>query len=209
MGPTVRYDPLGDDDKNSVTSDTETQYSRQGRCFHFSRSYKLFIVFFAAIVLTIALSFAFFPHPTVGIRCGNSTATAVQNGCVFDQLSSLWVPPHCSRFGSKDFAKSNHGDTWRYWLDGNGTEQINNLEDLEVNDLFYTTTGEHLTHCAFMMLRLSHYVYQQEKEALEKKSVSLKHTHHCIQMLLDSSRHDPEWHQLRTVGAISTSDCSK
>ncbi|KAF4999671.1 hypothetical protein FDECE_11425 [Fusarium decemcellulare] len=88
--------------------------------------------------------------------CGDSVADAINLGCKYDFLASVWLPPHCiDEELSAEFEKAGPGKNgaWTYYADSFGTKQLA-VQDVpsyadRPGGLYYATKEWHLVHCFF------------------------------------------------------------
>ncbi|GFF46653.1 hypothetical protein IFM51744_08151 [Aspergillus udagawae] len=139
--------------------------------------------------------------------CGNSTEEAKQRGCTFDILSMNWLPEQCPRDETQEFIDYSANETWVYYRDRHAEHPIKSTDELsELGDKFWwSTQREHLVHCAFMILRL-HKVLERGGK-IDHLTGSFGHTKHCVMMLLDASKADPENDRVNTPGNIALGSC--
>lgn len=139
--------------------------------------------------------------------CGNSTEEAKQRGCTFDVLSMNWLPEQCPRDETPEFIDYAANETWVYYRDRHAKHPIDGADELsELGDKFWwSTQREHLVHCAFMILRL-HKVLERGGK-IDHLTGSFSHTKHCVMMLLDASKSDPENDRVNTPGNIALGSC--
>lgn len=129
--------------------------------------------------------------------CGETIEEAVGRGCTFDPLTVTWLPAQCSRAGTDEFlaAKRNDNSLWKYYLDGNGTAEVANLGSRLGDRIYWTTKGEHLSHCAYILIRGA--------EAQQ----SGHHTRHCALFLLEAARSVPDFDEVNTAGSVKLGAC--
>ncbi|KAJ5958999.1 uncharacterized protein N7479_006149 [Penicillium vulpinum] len=139
--------------------------------------------------------------------CGNSTEEAKRRGCTFDVLSMNWLPEQCARDEALEFIDYAVNETWVYYRDRHAEHPIEGTDELsELGDKFWwSTQREHMVHCAFMILRL-HKVLERGGK-IDHLTGSFGHTKHCVMMLLDASKADPENDRVNTPGNIALGSC--
>ncbi|OQE34597.1 hypothetical protein PENCOP_c017G07900 [Penicillium coprophilum] len=139
--------------------------------------------------------------------CGNSTEEARRRGCTFDVLSMNWLPDQCARDETQEFIDYSVNETWIYYRDRHAKHAIEDTDELsELGDKFWwSTQREHLVHCAFMILRL-HKVLERGGK-IDHLTGSYSHTKHCVMMLLEASKADPENDKLNTPGNVALGSC--
>ena len=90
------------------------------------------------------------------VSCGESVPEAIALGCTFDELADLWLPPKCSRTYADQYAHSNDGGPFLYYADKEGRYEISNRSLYVGEEIYWSTTRDHLVHCAFNMFRFAH-----------------------------------------------------
>lgn len=149
-----------------VSDDTaESNHGHFGKPRSASRVYALLAVF-ASVICVVSLGFILqilssarsltFPSyldTQFKYDCGNSSAEALANDCVFDELLLSWVPSQCPRRQETKFMDYMNW-TWPMYADLEGEQpldrhQLSRWDHKE----YYTTQREHSGHCMFIMLR--------------------------------------------------------
>ncbi|KAJ5055174.1 hypothetical protein J3E72DRAFT_175452, partial [Bipolaris maydis] len=138
-------------------------------------------------------------------NCGNSIEDAIAKGCSYDPLTLTWLPKPCSREGAADFATANNGNSFYYYTDRHKTSKILDLGSRLGTNIYWSTAGEHLAHCAFIIIRKA--AAEENNEPLDHLSSSFHHTRHCALMLLEAARYSPHFDQINTVGNITLGSC--
>lgn len=169
--------------------------------------------------------------------CGTSLAEAYAAGCIFDPLTVYWLPSRCSTLYADDFLQAasiattsdqmatpdtaykrsipltiEHEGKWPYYshLPGDPLEHTPTLLDLstvEIDTPYYTTHGEHLTHCAYMLIRLAHLVSSGETHKMDRMTSHFEHSRHCTLMMLDAARESSMWNRIDSWGEVRSGDC--
>ncbi|KAG4435260.1 hypothetical protein IFR05_009256 [Cadophora sp. M221] len=141
------------------------------------------------------------PNPSAALVCGRTVEEALSHGCQFDSLSKAWLPATCSRYGMDEFVNRSDGSSgWKYWADREGRvpiEDISQLAATGVQETWWTTEREHLTHCAYLAIRLSHSV--QMSAPVDNLGHNFEHAKHCSLYLLQRAL------EADTVDLINTS----
>ncbi|KAH8819912.1 hypothetical protein F5884DRAFT_849201 [Xylogone sp. PMI_703] len=138
--------------------------------------------------------------------CGNSSASALKNGCVFDRLTVSWQHPSCSQAATSDFLQYAGDRPYQYWLDREGTQLLSEEELAHMNEnSYWTTKREHLAHCAFVILRF--YKAMDAGERVDSLTGSTKHAHHCMKNFLGLLEQSEDWYEIRTTGNIQYLSC--
>ena len=97
--------------------------------------------------------------------------------------------------------------SWQYYLDHPPTLPAPDLSTLEIGTKYYTTAGEHLTHCAYMLVRLAHLASTGEAAKMDRMTGHFEHSRHCALMLLDAARASEEWGVVNSWGEVRSGDC--
>lgn len=85
-------------------------------------------------------------------------------------------------------------------------EYVNGLVDAPVGHYTYVTTrGEHLAHCAYILVRGVE--ARAAGERLDLLSGDLEHTRHCALFLFEYARQDPHFDTVNTPGDVMLSAC--
>ncbi|KXS99642.1 hypothetical protein AC578_9939 [Pseudocercospora eumusae] len=102
------------------------------------------------------------PHPHECF-CGETWQEALEMGCRFDELASIWLRPQCiDEELSREFSRSGPGPngSWPYYYNHNetGPEHVVSAAELSMrDDLFavtYTVFEWHIQHCTFYWRKL-------------------------------------------------------
>lgn len=130
------------------------------------------------------------PQGTV-LECGNSTTEARAMDCTFDLLTNNWMPRYCSdaetdaEYRAWVLDPSRRLGAFAYFLDNNAERRISSEESLSelVGQDIYTTTENHLSHCAFLARRMHRFVIGEIAAVAHN---TLEHTIHCTSAIIDS-----------------------
>lgn len=199
--------PKFDASEPDIESPTPAAEQNRHRTYYLTTSIALIL---AALTATTTLYHLAQTQPQSRQHpCGRSVSDAKRRGCTFSQLSNTWLPRSCSLIGEEGFTRANDGHDWSYWWDRDGAVEIPAREELEVGDVYWTTTGQHLSHCAFMLKRLVHSIEGGGAEMLDSKTRDVRHTYHCIDMLLNGSRFHPGWDGINTYGPVNVGSCER
>jgi hypothetical protein len=133
------------------------------------------------------------PQPL--LTCGNSIKESRERGCSFDRLTKTWLPAACPRYYEDEFLQyplSLNMTEWKYWTDRTAMKEIT---DEDMAEFVETTSRDetswvssmrmHLVHCAFGLKRRSRALDAGER--LDYATAPLDHTHHCIDLLLETA----------------------
>ncbi|PTB62197.1 hypothetical protein BBK36DRAFT_1144990 [Trichoderma citrinoviride] len=131
------------------------------------------------------------PKPPSGseLHCGNSSTEARVMGCVFDLLTNNWMPKYCAdpitdaEYREWVLDPSRQLGAWAFYHDEQGQKQVASEEALSdlVGAHIYTTTENHLAHCAFLARRM-HRLVTGDIAAVAHNT--LAHTLHCTKAIL-------------------------
>lgn len=132
----------------------------------------------------------------VTVDCGSSIAEAQQRGCTYDQLTLRWLPETCSRVGLQEYLDANAPAGWKYWLDNEGTKLAQNISSYMNGTALYTTEREHLTHCAYQLIRAADGL--RSRGAVDTRARDFAHNHHCAMRLLGAAMQSPRLDEITT-----------
>ncbi|CAG8951492.1 hypothetical protein HYFRA_00007408 [Hymenoscyphus fraxineus] len=148
-------------------------------------------------------------HPTPRPNCGTTLTEAKSLNCTFDPLSVAWLPPDCPRDGTSEFIDFlGNGTKWKYWYDRAGTQEIGSpyeLAHIGENGTYWTTQREHITHCAFMMLRV-HRAMERGDGRGDMLVRKYEHSRHCLMYLVTLARGEDD-ERITTSGNVGFGDC--
>lgn len=153
--------------------------------------------FLAAVLLSVAVLLTNSPfshHSTTEPRtrhlhCGNTTAEARAQGCVFDALTNAWVPELCwDKEGAEEYMRT---APWQGYDMPDG-KQVLTLEEMsertglhrELHKPYWTQEREHVLHCALMWQRQHRGYISGESKKLDYHALSYAHTVHCSESLV-------------------------
>ncbi|KAE9379520.1 hypothetical protein N431DRAFT_451370 [Stipitochalara longipes BDJ] len=162
---------------------------------------------FCSVIVNIALFITILfmlwkPEQQYHLDCGTTLAEAKQRGCVYDQLTVTWLPERCSQVGLQEYLDA---DKWRYWLDPHGTLPIHNISTYSNGSTIYTTDREHLTHCAYQLIRAADGL--RKRGAVDKRARSFEHNEHCAKKLLKAALNAPGIDMINTRFQNSFGTC--
>ncbi|PTB75322.1 hypothetical protein M440DRAFT_1402852, partial [Trichoderma longibrachiatum ATCC 18648] len=123
------------------------------------------------------------------LNCGNSSTEARAMGCVFDLLTNNWMPEYCAdpitdaEYREWVLDPSRQLGSWAFYHDEQAQKQVASEEALSdlVGSHIYTTTENHLAHCAFLARRM-HRLVTGDIAAVAHNT--LAHTLHCTRAIL-------------------------
>ncbi|KAK5655851.1 hypothetical protein OQA88_5390 [Cercophora sp. LCS_1] len=125
--------------------------------------------------------------------CGSSVKEAKAKGCWWDELTKAWLPAECPDYGIEEYKAQgmifnplDNAISWPYYIDQEGTRDVNLIvvssdEERDPNEVVWTTSRQHLTHCAYSLKRVV-WAYQNGKGQYGK-AAALHHVNHCIDTL--------------------------
>lgn len=131
---------------------------------------------------------------------------ALERNCTFDPLTVQWLPQTCLRAEADEFSAHDH---WRYWTDQAGQHEITDLSRHAGpgEEHWYWTTGrEHLTHCAYMLLRVAK-IGQGGEGRMDDMSGDYNHSVHCAMNLLEAARSWELFDVIQTQGQVRFGSC--
>ena len=123
--------------------------------------------------------------------CGPTIEEALSRNCVYDSLSTSWLPPHCrddELTAGFDRAGPGPEGQWSYFTHGNGTVPLTRAEIAalgETGGSFWCSRDWHIAHCVFYWQK-----YKRMRETgavMEARFDSLKHVQHCSRLILAPS----------------------
>lgn len=128
------------------------------------------------------------------LHCGNSTAEARAQGCVFDVLTNMWVPEQCwDREGTEEYMRM---APWQGYDTQDATRRLT-LEEMServgkdrlapdpTSPPYWTPLREHVIHCALMWRRQHRGFMNGEAKKLDFHSLNYQHTLHCSRSLMN------------------------
>lgn len=96
---------------------------------------------------------------------------------------------------------------WRYYTDETQTvEYPNGLVDAPVGvHTYWTTRGEHLAHCTFMLIR--GFEVRRAGERVDTFTDEFEHSVHCARLLFYYARNAPHFNSVNTPGNVKLGSC--
>lgn len=146
------------------------------------------------LLVLVSISLSIRPSPTpaapTSVKCGNTSTSAKEAGCVFDPLGYNWVPPQCyDSATASEFRTFLHTPTLRFgafpfFRSNDTSDRVASEEELSqrVGMKTYTTQEEHLAHCVFMLRRLER--AREGKFRWDGKG-GYAHIEHCSHQVLE------------------------
>lgn len=117
------------------------------------------------------------------LQCGSTPQEAQSNGCRYDILLNNWVPAPCY---DQEWVDEYADDvSWAAYADAGMKERLN-VDQMSEVDHYYTSTRDHVNHCA-MMWKKQFYVLYEGRKAFDTVIASPGHTDHCATYLMESA----------------------
>ena len=156
-----------------------------------ARSWSWLSLCLISVVGTLIIAFSIIPTTTVRRRsqevdqCGFTPEDARARGCEYDLTSFSWLPESClDRDIEEEFLAAK---PWHFYRGFNGTELVDEapLEEVRRGETtgYFVTFDFHAGHCAFLLKKLHRALKKGQK--VDSYITTIKHTDHCIQMMLD------------------------
>lgn len=160
------------------------------------------------IITVLAYQLILLRTPRKEHSCGTTVEEAKVRGCTFDPLTVSWLPTQCSREGYKQFHEFSLKNSLQYYRDNQSISEIIGPEALSERGGtigYWTTTGEHLAHCAFIFLRL--HAAMDRALRVDNTALNPLHTSHCVDYLLEAARSHADFDKVTTFGRIKIGSC--
>ncbi|KAI3546925.1 hypothetical protein CABS01_01157 [Colletotrichum abscissum] len=188
--PTCKYRPLNDETATNPSATAKGSTTRQPSRLVFVSLLATVTILGTLLLILLSLHLRLLQStvPKQKLSCGSSVAEAQQAGCAFDALAKAWLPTACPRYGLAEFeaaAGATHNQSrWRYWRDQAGEEELSmeDLASLGRSEKWWGTEREHLTHCAWMLVRKARAFADGGR--VDKLTADFDHSKHCIMLLL-------------------------
>lgn len=154
----------------------------------------IWYIIWALGIISLLTIFVFTPRPwqetkhytaldpkAPGLSCGNSSAEAMEAGCLFDIMSFTWSWPAC--FDQQLMDEFLLHSNWTWWFDAEGGMSVPSSEVAAGHHSeLYVTWEYHLVHCTYMWKKMHQAILQGRP--LDSYIANLNHTLHCEMMLL-------------------------
>ncbi|KAK4223650.1 hypothetical protein QBC38DRAFT_516497 [Podospora fimiseda] len=122
--------------------------------------------------------------------CGANPTEAISLNCVYDTLSSAWLPPYCRDAElTAEFERSGPGPNgeWTYYADPDG-KHIISVEQVAAlggtaHPFFYASRRYHIAHCLFYWQK--YWRMRDTGVVMEEMYDSLRHAKHCGRLVLN------------------------
>ena len=174
----------------------------------------LSVIILASLYINLQLKLRI-PEP---LNCGRTVEEAHAKGCIFDTLSKAWLPSKCSFHGLDEYTMAGvavSNSTEKPWPFYRGKEQKQEISIDEMSRMaasrkadvqeFQTSTREHVTHCAWMLIRMAHaYKFGERRDW---NIDSFEHTQHCALYLLNRSLEAPGNDDITVRGNVIFGGC--
>ncbi|GAW18400.1 hypothetical protein ANO14919_078750 [Xylariales sp. No.14919] len=179
----------------------------QSSCFH-HRSFNMFqtiLIFLLATwglacLVLLAVRRLVFPGPLepdvyrpetlprglTDCYCGVTIDEARALNCVYDTLSTAWLPPYCRDDElTEEFDRAGPGanGAWEYFADSNGTSLLTRHEIGllgETGSSFWTSRDWHIAHCLFYWQK--YHRMRITNIVMEKRFDTMHHIKHCSRL---------------------------
>ncbi|KAI1182815.1 hypothetical protein F5B17DRAFT_418752 [Nemania serpens] len=126
------------------------------------------------------------PHSLNDCYCGVTIEEALSLNCIYDALSTAWLPPYCRDDElTEDFDRAGPGanGSWEYFADPDGTVPLS-LHEVgllgETGGTFWVSRDWHIAHCLFYWQK--YYRMRTTNVIMEKRFDSLHHIQHCTKL---------------------------
>ncbi|KAI0149863.1 hypothetical protein F4776DRAFT_603600 [Hypoxylon sp. NC0597] len=119
--------------------------------------------------------------------CGRTIREALLRDCVYDTLSTAWLPPYCRDDKlTAEFDQAGPGPegAWEYFADKEGKTPLNRTQVAalgEIGGSFWASRDWHIAHCLFYWQK--YYRMRDTGIVLEKRFDSLHHVKHCGRLI--------------------------
>jgi hypothetical protein len=159
------------------------------------------------IIVVLAYQLIIQHIPRKQLSCGSTVEEAKAHGCTFDLLTVSWLPPQCSREGYQQYHDFSLKHRLPHYLVNDTNSETVGPDALAVHEgQYYTTYGEHLTHCAYMLLRL-HAAVMDRNLRVDNMALKPHHTSHCADFLLEAASAHPEFDKVTSYGLVTFGTC--
>ncbi|OTA92519.1 hypothetical protein M434DRAFT_60995, partial [Hypoxylon sp. CO27-5] len=119
--------------------------------------------------------------------CGRTISEALLRDCIYDTLSTAWLPPYCRDDElTAEFDQAGPGPqgTWEYFADKDGKTPLNRTQVAalgETDGSFWASRDWHIVHCLFYWQK--YYRMRDTEIIMEKRFDSLRHVKHCGRLI--------------------------
>jgi hypothetical protein len=151
-----------------------------------------FAIIFATILVKHNTSTAIRP----GVQfCGSTPDEARANECKFQLWGFSWVPNSC--YDPEIEREYLEAQSWSFYLDGEGKQEVNISEAQSGNYALYTTKGQHYWHCYFTLRKLiTAITIDGSGVGLTNAEIGPQafHMQHCLNTIQE--RNEARWHEM-------------
>ena len=174
-------------ENESLESLLSGQSKPRNQC-HSSRRISFVITTVNLFILTITL-FVSFIYRRESIEplsspdwksCGDTSAQAIENGCIFDSMLSAWLHPDC--FWAEHYSSASQTANITFFLDAALTEPYGPNKGGWPQKYLYAENDYHIMHCTYMWER--QIMIWSAGSKIDSLSWDPHHTAHCIEMVL-------------------------
>jgi hypothetical protein len=142
-------------------------------------------------------------HRPGTVSRGTTTEEAMSRGCIFDELSMMWMPQKCTQSWGDQYKVANNGGPFLYWVDQKG-EQLLDDPSLHVGggSTFWTSTRNHIVHCQYNLYRVADALRSGEYVGHDDDLSLSDHMHHCVMMITEFALRAPA-HEIDAIDVIT------
>jgi hypothetical protein len=143
------------------------------------------LVFYAGVSNMKALASQPIEYP----GCGNTSAEALTNGCVFNFVSGAWVHPDCHDAElDEEFLQVQN---WHWYADAENKHELTRdfIRQTGGPNPIYVSIEYHQQHCAYTWKKLHRAVIQ--RKPIDSAIGVYRHTDHCTKALMASNLSGP------------------
>ncbi|KAI1203432.1 hypothetical protein F5X97DRAFT_340614 [Nemania serpens] len=222
--PSSEYFSVPEDEKNDLSLKGQETRPRSRQLAYLPSVWQFLTLVSLIALCTVAtlhirLRNEVAPRPHIG--CGSTIEEARALQCKFDQLAKAWLPPSCPRYGLQEFLDAGYafggsntttiGEQWLYWKDKYKTQPIS-IEELSLlatnggaEAAYWMTAREHMTHCAWMLIRMAYVFAAGERRDLLVSN--FPHAKHCALFMLDRGLEGPRVDEVTARGNVVYGSC--
>ena len=137
------------------------------------------------------------------VSCGTTTEEEISRGCIFDELSMVWMPQKCSQRYNDEYMTANGGGPFPYWVDREASERLDN-PSLHVGGgrTFWTSRRNHIVHCQYNLYRLADALTSGDYIAHDNGQSLSDHMHHCVMTMTEFALKAPA-HEIDITDVIT------
>lgn len=198
---THKYTQIADDSPDHPNVRPRSAHST----WHYAVCALLWALSLLAVYMT-SVSFrpiAMYTYDDIDTRkheCGTSPGEARMRGCHWDPVSFAWLPERClDRKLAHEFLTQTN---WTLHADPLGKTVKTDEEFSQDSSPTWLTNANHVLHCIYSWKRLHNLLLAGKPY---HSGLSLQHTHHCSEMLLENLYRDPR--EVRTQALVIYPAC--